>query len=308
MGKVLPLPSSAGTPLPTRRRMLRGVAAVGVSCFAGAAYAFGVEPHFRLDTARYTLDLPGWQGAPMTIVALADIHACEPWMPPARIATIVAHANALRPDLVVLLGDYVNSLHRFREAAVAPEQWGAALSGLRAPLGVHAVLGNHDFWEGGGPAPVRRALAMAGACIYENEARELTHGGGSFWLAGTGSLWARPLGGGRYLGTNDLSRALRAVNSDAPVILLAHEPDQFADTPARVALTLSGHTHGGQVRLPGLGAPFVPSRYGQRYVYGHVTEQARQLVISGGLGCSGLPVRLGVPPEITLIRINGAAG
>ncbi len=305
MGQALSMPDLPGdrTRLPTRRRVMRGVAAVGVSCFAGAAYAFGVEPHFRLDVARYALSLPGWRGGPMKIVALADIHACEPWMPASRVRAIVAQANALKPDLVVLLGDYVNSLHRFREAAVPPADWGAALSDLRAPLGVHAVLGNHDFWEGSGPAPVRAALRTAGARLYENEAAALDHQGQKFWLAGTGSLWARPLGRGRYLGNNDLSRALRQVSGDAPVILLAHEPDQFASVPGRVALTLSGHTHGGQVRLPGLGAPFVPSQFGQRYIYGHVTEDVRQLVISGGLGCSGLPVRVGVPPEITVIDI-----
>lgn len=289
--------------LPTRRRMMRGVAAVGVSCFAGASYAFGIEPNFRLEVVRHQVALPGWRGPPMRIAALADLHTCEPWMPAARVGGIVAETNLLAPDLVVLLGDYVNSLHRFREAAVAPAAWGAALSDLKAPLGVHAVLGNHDFWEGEGPAPVRAALRAAGARLHENDAVPLVHHGQDFWLAGTGSMWAQPLGGGRFRGTDDLAATLRQVTSEAPLILLAHEPDQFAGVPARVGLTLSGHTHGGQVRLPGMGAPFVPSRYGQRYAYGHVQEGPRQLVVSGGLGCSGLPVRLGVPPEITLVEV-----
>jgi len=299
--------SSGLTRLPTRRRVLRGVAAVGVSCFAGAAYAFGVEPHFRLERVAYRIALPGWRGPPMTIAALADLHACEPWMPASRIRAIVAHTNALKPDMVVLLGDFVGSLHRFGESDVPPAEWGAALAALRAPLGVHAVLGNHDYWERQGPAPVRAALRTAGARLYENQAAELKHEGQRFWLAGTGSLWAQPLGRGRFAGTNNLPATLRQVSSDAPLILMAHEPDQFATAPDRVALTLSGHTHGGQVRLPGMGAPFVPSQYGQRYVYGHVIEEGRQLIISGGLGCSGLPVRLGVPPEITLIEVVGAA-
>ncbi len=301
------MPATGRSRMPTRRRVMRGVAAVGVSCFAGAAYAFGVEPHFRLGVTRYALRLPGWRGAPMSIAALADIHACEPWMPASRIAAIVARANALKPDLVVLLGDFVSSLHRFGESQVPPGEWGAALAGLAAPLGVHAVLGNHDYWERPGPAPVRAALRAAGARLYENDAAELRHHDQRFWLAGTGSLWAQPLGRGRFLGTNDLPATLRRVNSEAPLILMAHEPDQFATVPGHVALTLSGHTHGGQVRLPGMGAPFVPSRYGQRYIYGHVVEDGRQLVVSGGLGCSGLPVRVGVPPEITVIDIEGAA-
>lgn len=293
--------------LPTRRRVLRGVAAVGVSCFAGAAYAFGVEPHFRLERVSYRVALPGWRGPPMRIAALADLHACEPWMPASRVRGIVAHANALKPDLVVLLGDYVSSLHRFGETDVPPAEWGAALAGLAAPLGVHAVLGNHDYWERPGPAPVRAALRAAGARLYENQAVELAHQGQKFWLAGTGSLWAQPLGRGRFAGTNNLGAALRQVTSEAPLVLLAHEPDQFVATPERVGLTLSGHTHGGQVRLPGVGAPFVPSEYGRRYIYGHVAEGRRQLVVSGGLGCSGLPVRFGVPPEITLIEVVAEA-
>ena len=120
---------------------------------------------------------------------------------------------------------------------------------------------------------------------------------------------AKAIGTDACIGTygNNLPATLRQVSGEAPLILLAHEPDQFVATPDRVALTLSGHTHGGQVRLPGMGAPFVPSQYGQRYIYGHVVEGSRQLVVSGGLGCSGLPVRLGVPPEITLIDVVGDA-
>jgi hypothetical protein len=295
---------SGAVRLPTRRRVLRGVAAVGVSCFAGAAYAFGVEPHFRLEVVTYRVRLPGWHGAPLRIVALADLHTCEPWMSPARVRAIAEDANALAPDLIVLLGDYVSALHRFGESAVPAMEWGRALSVLDAPLGVHAVLGNHDFWEGAGPAPVRAALRAAGARVFENDAIALDHDGQRFWLAGTGSLWAQPLGRGRFRGTDDLAGTLRRVTDGAPLILMAHEPDQFALAPDRVGLTLSGHTHGGQVRFPGVGAPFVPSRYGSRYVYGHVQEGPRQLVVSGGLGCSGLPVRFGVPPEITVVEVG----
>jgi predicted MPP superfamily phosphohydrolase len=93
------------------------------------------------------------------------------------------------------------------------------------------------------------------------------------------------------------------VVDDAPVILLVHEPDVFPQVPDRVALTVAGHTHGGQVRLLGY-APFVPSRYGDRYVYGHIVEEGRHLIVSGGLGCSGMPVRFGSPPEIVMIEIS----
>jgi predicted MPP superfamily phosphohydrolase len=96
---------------------------------------------------------------------------------------------------------------------------------------------------------------------------------------------------------------LAQVTDDAPVILLAHEPDIFPSVPDRVALTLSGHTHGGQVRLFGY-SPSVPSRYGNRYAYGHIIEGERNLIVSGGLGCSVIPVRVGVPPEVVMVDVH----
>ena len=120
-------------------------------------------------------------------------------------------------------------------------------------------------------------------------------------LLGTDSALAF---GRRRPGADNLPAALAPLRgSDAPAILLAHEPDIFPRVPARVALTLAGHTHGGQVRLLGR-SPVVPSRYGNRYAYGLVEEAGRRMVVSGGLGCSMMPVRLGVPPELTLIRLT----
>ncbi len=111
-----------------------------------------------------------------------------------------------------------------------------------------------------------------------------------------------------YTGVDDLAGTLRQVTDDAPVILMAHEPDIFPDVPARVALTLSGHTHGGQVRFAGF-APIVPSKFGRRYAYGHIVEGGRNLVVSGGLGLSGLPLRFGSPPEIVVVELGaGSAG
>jgi predicted MPP superfamily phosphohydrolase len=296
------LDSSTRVRLPTRRRVARGLAAVGVSAFAGASRAFGLEPSFRLEVVTYRLTLPGWCAAPLRIVALADLHACEPWMPAERIAGIVARANTLAPDIVLLLGDYAAALHRFRQVELPPELWAAELAGLDAPLGVHAVLGNHDFWEAGGPAPIRAALTAAGIRVYENDVARLD----GFWLAGTGSMMARPLGGDRYQGADDLPGTLAQVNDSAPVLLMAHEPDMFPRTPRQVALTLSGHTHGGQVRLPGIGPLGGSGLHGQRYAYGLVEEGGRKLVVSGGLGCSVLPVRFGMPPEVTVIEVTGA--
>ncbi|MBX9925034.1 MAG: metallophosphoesterase, partial [Hyphomicrobiaceae bacterium] len=185
---------------------------------------------------------------------------------------------------------------------------------------VHAVLGNHDWWQDvsvqlkrSGPVPAGTALKRAGIPVYENSAVRLVKDGRPFWLAGLGDQWAYwprgelrpPYGLHRYEGVHDLAGTLAQVTDNAPVILLAHEPDIFPEVPDRVAVTLSGHTHGGQVTLAGY-APIVPSRYGRRYVYGHIVEGGRNLVVSGGLGCSGLPVRFGRPPEIVLVELGAA--
>jgi predicted MPP superfamily phosphohydrolase len=234
-------------------------------------------------------------------------------MPLARIDQIVAATNALAPDLIVLLGDYVAG-HRFMTRPIGMAELAPRLAGLDAPLGVHAILGNHDWWDdrtaqraGRGPIVAARALRDAGIPVLENEAVRLTKDGRPFWLLGLGDQLALLQGRRRPRGVDDLPGALERITDDAPAILLAHEPDIFPTVPDRVALTLSGHTHGGQVRLFGY-SPMVPSRYGNRYAYGHVVEDGRHLVVSGGLGTSILPVRLGVPPEIVCVELGASSG
>jgi predicted MPP superfamily phosphohydrolase len=295
-----------------RRRFLQLSLGTATSFAALAGYAFGVEPLLRLSIVHHRLRPTGWPaGLALKIAVIADLHACEPWMDAARINLIVQSANALDPDLTVLLGDYVPA-HRYITGVVPARRWAHSLGRLRAPLGVHAVLGNHDWWDdrvaqrrGKGPVLARRELEQAGIPVYENDAVRLQHGPHGFWLGGLGDQialrrsWHAPSG---FRGVDDLPGTLAQVLDDAPIILLAHEPDIFPQVPERVALTICGHTHGGQVRLLGY-SPVVPSSYGNRYAYGHVVEENRHLVVSGGLGCSIMPVRFGVPPEITVIEI-----
>ena len=300
----------------TRRAILKGVAAVGLSGLGLGAYAFGIEPRFRLETTRYRLQPPGWpEGLLLRLAVVADLHAGEPYMPPDRIAEIVDRTNALGADAILLLGDYAAG-HRWQTRMVPASEWSGLLAGLRAPLGVHAVLGNHDWWDdrgaqqrGRGPVLGRIALERAGIPVYENEAVRLVKNGHAFWLLGLGDQIAFFAGrtGKRQLfrGVDDLPGTLAKVTDAAPVILMAHEPDIFPSVPARVALTISGHTHGGQVRMAGF-SPVVPSRFGNRYAYGHIVEGNRNLIVSGGLGCSILPVRLGVPPEVVSIELGTA--
>jgi predicted MPP superfamily phosphohydrolase len=252
--------------------------------------------------------LPAWPaGLALRAAVLSDFHACEPWLNANRLNEICDRVAGLEPDIVLLLGDYCEG-PRFSRS-LEPAEWAACLARLHAPLGVHAVLGNHDYWADaavqaaeGGPTQAEAALAAAGNDVYINRARRMEKDGRGFWLAGLGDQLAFLR---RRRGIDDLDATLGQVEGDEPVLLMAHEPDIFPRVPARVALTLSGHTHGGQVTLFGH-SPVIPSRYGDRYRHGHVIEDDRHLVVSAGLGLTWLPVRLGAPPEIVLLELGGS--
>jgi len=292
---------------------LAALVAVGA---AASVYVVIIEPLRRPRIARYQLAPARWPaGLELTIAVLADFHACRPWMSPERIATIVRQTNALNPDLIVLLGDYVAD-YRFVTAHLAPAEWAQPLAALAAPLGVHAILGNHDWWQdaavqrsGRGVPFAKAALEAVGIRVYHNEAVRIAKDGHALWLAGLGdqrAFWPHYRRLGRLVGADDLAGTLAQMTDDAPVILLAHEPDIMVEVPDRVALVLSGHTHGGQVRLFGW-SPLVPSRFGNRFAYGHVSEQT-DLVVSGGLGCSIMPLRFGMRPEIGFINLRHLSG
>jgi predicted MPP superfamily phosphohydrolase len=299
----------------SRRQFFRFLAGLGAFSASSTAYGFGIEPLLRLRVARYDISPPQWPaGFQLKIAVIADLHACDPWMSLQHIEAIVERTNALEADVIVMLGDYVAG-HRHVTRYIPPNEWASVLTGLKAPLGVHAILGNHDWWEdktvqreGEGVTLARRALEAAGIPVYENDVKRLTKDNRPFWLAGLGDQLAylparrfRPI---KRIGVDDLAATLAKVTDDAPVVLLAHEPDVAMRVPARVALQLSGHTHGGQVRLFGW-SPVVPSRYGEKFAYGHSREKC-DVIVSGGLGCSIMPFRLGVPPEIVLVTLGGA--
>lgn len=269
-----------------------------------AAYGFGVEPFMRLVVRRHAVHPAGWpSGLSLRVAILSDLHAGAPFMDEARIEHIVERTNALAPDMVLMPGDFGPSC-RFVTRVIPHSDVARRLAGLRAPLGVYAVNGNHDWWEDhnamrhgrGAVTAMARALEAAGIPVLRNQVLRA----GPVLVGGLDSQWAF----GADDGAEDLPRLFGQVTGDAPLLLMAHEPDIFATLPGRVAVTFSGHTHGGQVRLFGW-SPRTPSRYGNRYAWGHVRERGRDLVVSGGLGISTLPVRFGVPPEITLATIGG---
>lgn len=286
----------------TRRRVLGGAAGlVGLSALATGIYAGAILPQ-SLVVTRYALNPPGWPaGRKLSVTVIADLHAGGPDMTLTHIRRVVDAANLLQSDLVVLLGDYT-ATYGLAIRRVPFAAWAAELARLAAPLGTWAILGNHDWWND--IAQIRSALAEARIPVLENDAVMLGAEGRRFWLAGVGDQLAHRLGRGRFRGVDDLPRTLAQVATDDPVLLLAHEPDIFTRVPARIALTLAGHTHGGQIRLPLIWPTFVPSRYGARFAYGHVVEEARHMIVSGGLGTSVIPARLGVPPEIVQVELG----
>ncbi|MDB5569852.1 MAG: metallophosphoesterase [Hyphomicrobiales bacterium] len=299
----------------TRRGFLRGgVATLGVgglSASALGAWTFAIEPGFLLDVASYAFTPPRWPaGLRLKIAVVADIHACEPWMPAERVRRICMAANALEPDVTFLLGDYYGGT-TWASAPVAPSAWGEAVSLLRAPLGVYGVLGNHDIWHG--PLPqmrgddgetVARTLKQASVRVLENDAVRIAKDGSPLWIAGLADQMAMRVSPGVFRGRDDLDRTLGRIDDDAPVILLAHEPFIFPRVPERVSLTLCGHTHGGQVNLPGIGNPYLNRRIKREHSYGHVVEDGRHMVVSAGLGVSIVPARFNRPPEIVQITLG----
>jgi predicted MPP superfamily phosphohydrolase len=274
-----------------RWRRWGGLAAVLVVLALGVRACWLEPASLRVVRSTITLE-PGAHALDgLRIAVLADLHVGSPWNGLDNLARVVAETNAATPDLVLLAGDYVIK-GVLGGSFVAPEDIAGRLHELRAPLGVYAVLGNHDWWL---DAPrVRAALEHAAIPTLDDRAASVD-GARHFWLAGVSDFWE---------GAHDVRRALAGVTDDAPVILFTHNPDVFPHVPARVALTVAGHTHGGQVFLPLVGRPIVPSRYGQRYAIGHVVEDGRHLFVSPGIGTSIIPVRFRVPPEISLVTLR----
>ncbi len=298
-----PEPRSLARPVSRRGLIKAGLGLAGAAMVmpGTAAYAAAEAAH-DLVVTHYKLTPPGWPaGQRLTITAIADLHAGGPNMGIERVREVVDAGNALKSDLIVVLGDYF-ATHRFVTERVPPPAWAAELARLRAPLGVYSILGNHDWWYD--ITGVRQAFAGVRLPLMENDAVLIGPPGRRFWLAGLGDQLAHYIGPSNFRGEDDLPGTLAKIATDDPVILLVHEPDIFTQVPQRVSLTIAGHTHGGQIRLPFLPPLWAPSQYGARFAYGHIVERGRHLIVSGGIGCSRVPLRLGVPPEILRIELG----
>ncbi len=282
----------------TRRQFLRVAAiAAGGAILAGSVYAGLIEPE-EVSVERLRIHLPnlGGQFDGLKIVQLSDLHY-GPFTGEREIGRAVARANAETPDVVVLTGDFVTAPTSgpinatLRNATLCAD----ILGRLKAPLGVFAVLGNHDVQVN---APyVSEALASRKIRVFRNDREALERGASRLWLAGVDDAqYGRP----------KLDLALRAIPAGEPTILLVHEPD-FADVAARysVHLQLSGHSHGGQIRLPLLGSPYLPP-LSRKYPYGYYRVRDLQLYTNRGLGTILLPLRFNAPPELTVITLHAS--
>jgi len=276
---------------PAAGRAARGALALGAAALA--VYAGWVEPR-RLVVRRDTLALPRWPAAlaGLRIGVMTDLHSGVVHAGEATVAHWVERMNAEAPDIVLLGGDFTDA-HWLFGGRLAPERIAERLAALRAPHGAIGVLGNHDWKQFG--MRMWTALVAAGIPVLENDSLAVDAPGGRFHVAGLADLRHR---------RPDVTAALSGVPDGEPALMLTHDPDLFPHVPERVALTVAGHTHGGQIALPYVRRPFIPSRFGERYARGHVVEHGRHMVVGAGLGTSGLPVRLLAPPELLVLELR----
>jgi predicted MPP superfamily phosphohydrolase len=274
---------------------LSAAAVIGLTGVALAGYAGLVEPRLLTMpgvTVRTHRWLPGWP--PLRIAILADLHAAWPHVTAARLGSIARRIVAADPDIVVLPGDFVST----RTPGVVPlaiEAVARALAPLAAAVPSFAVLGNHDYDLGG--RRVHAALEEVGIEVLHNRARPMAWAGGALWLAGVGCMRS---------GRADLRSAMRDIPEEGPAILLSHIPDIFPKVSDAVVLTVAGHTHGGQVRLPLVGPLVTMSRLPRHMTRGLHAAGGRHLYVSSGIGTSGLPIRFGVRPEVAMLTLQGA--
>jgi predicted MPP superfamily phosphohydrolase len=281
-----------------RRWVLGGALALFELVFFVFVYAWFIEPN-QLVVRRIEIVSEDWRGAPITIAAISDTHVGGPHVSALRIERIVQRVNALRPDLVVLLGDYVNGhaplAERTQREQVEIAGGIAVFARVNAPLGVVGVIGNHDVWYD--RATVTQAMEGAGIATLWNRNVVITRDGGDVIVAGLeDDMTSHP----------DFVAALDGAPSGADTIVISHSPDPFVDMPQGPALMLAGHGHCGQVTIPFVGRPILPLR-NKRFGCGLIEENGKRMYVTAGIGTSIQPVRFLNPPEIVLVTVRSAA-
>lgn len=283
-------------------------ALIGTACLA---YAYFIEPD-RLVVNHSTIDIAGWDPAldGLKIVMLGDIHGGSNNVTPDKLRLVVEKVNEQNADLIVMLGDYVSQVREDkpihgRGLKMAMTEIADGLAGMKASHGVFAVLGNHDGWYS--DEEVAAELSRVGYKVLRHEVATIEHNGKPLRIFGMidhlklNKPWVE---------TSADARAIVDRSGSGPLIVLQHSPDLLPvisgdlSISPELKLMLSAHTHGGQVWLPILNRPIVPSTYGQKYAYGHIRQNNVDLFVTSGIGTSVLPLRFLVPPEIRVLTVR----
>lgn len=295
------------------RRNLLIVAGGILAVIVALAYSYFIEPN-RLVVTKRDITIEGWNPAfdGFRIAMISDIHGGSNGASAENIRRVVEITNAEDPDVIVLLGDYVSQgltrqpVHE-RPLRMPMSEVADNLAGLRARHGVFAVLGNHDGWYG--DAEVAAELGRVGYRVLQNEVISIQRNGASMRLLGLKDHLK--LDSWRAFDSTVRSTIAR-YPKDGQIVVLEHSPDilyilnYWKNLNPDLKLMLAGHTHGGQVWLPVVGAPVVPSSVGQRYAQGHVEEEGVHMFVTSGVGTSILPFRFMVPPEVAVVTIRAA--
>jgi len=283
------------------------IVALGASALV---WGFLIEPN-RLVLNRVEISLDGLDNAHdgLKLVVISDLHGGASFMNESKLKDVVALANAQKPDLILLLGDFVSQVRGGGPIVKRPlkmpvQTIAESISGFSAKYGVYAVIGNHDDWYD--RQKVREALETAGIRVLVDEMATVPVRGGNLYLLGMRDFMSV----GNRAEFKARARELTGGLDSGSVIILDHSPDVIPllsgkNLPSkRTRLILAGHTHGGQVWFPLIGSPIVPSNFGQKYAFGHLRDGGVDVFVTTGVGTSILPVRFLVPPEIAVLTLR----